>query len=105
VAWDKGWIAFVDRDSDQTVDDDESILRVGPGVDGVTISSGQYSNYLMYRPNGRAMNATVKQNSGQFTICDKRGSKHAKAIMIDLAGRPRVADNDSYGISLSCPSS
>ena len=104
VAWDKGWIAFVDRDSDQNVDDDETILRVGTGVDGITISSGQYSDYLMYRPNGRAMGGAVNQNSGQFTICDRRGSQHAKAIMVDLSGRPRVVDNDAFGISLSCPS-
>ncbi len=102
VAWDKGWIAFVDRDSDQNVDDDEVILRVGAGVDGVTISSGQFSDYLMYRPNGRAMGGAVNQNSGQFTICDRRGSNHAKAIKIDLSGRPRVVDHDD--ISLSCPS-
>jgi len=104
VAWDKGWIAFVDRDSDQNVDDDESILRVGTAVDGVTISSGQYANFLMYRPNGRVMGNAVNQNNGQFTFCDNRGSEHAKAIMLDLSGRPRVVDNDSYGISLSCGS-
>jgi len=105
VAWDEGWIAFVDRDSDQNVDDDETVLRVGTGVKGVTISSEEYSNYLMYRPNGRVMKTAVNQNSGQFTICDRRGSQHGKAIMLDLSGRPRVADNDSYGITLSCPSS
>lgn len=104
VAWDKGWIAFVDKDSDQNVDDDEAVIRVGTGVDGVTISSGQYSDFLMYRPNGRAMGDVPSKNSGQFTVCDRRGSQHAKAIVIDLSGRPRVVDNDSYGISLSCPS-
>ena len=104
VAWDKGWIAFVDRDSDQNVDDDEAILRVGTAVDGVTISSGQYANFLMYRPNGRVMGNAVNQNKGQFTFCDNRGSEHAKAIMLDLSGRPRVVDTDSYGISLSCGS-
>lgn len=105
VAWNQGWIAFVDKDSDQAVDDDETVLRVGAGVEGVSISSKEYSNYLMYRPNGRLMKIVVSENSGQFTICDKRGSKHAKAIMLDLSGRPRVADNDSYGVTLSCPSS
>jgi type IV fimbrial biogenesis protein FimT len=102
VAWDKGWIVFVDRDTDKNLDDDESILRVGNAIEGVTISSGQYSEFLMYRPNGRAMGNEINQNSGQFNVCDKRGSDHAKAIMIDLSGRPRVADSDSYGITLSC---
>ena len=105
VSWDKGWIAFVDRDSDQNVDDDETIIRSGSGASGVTISSGQYSDYLVYRPNGRVMKDATNQNSGQFTICDDRGAAHAKAIMLDLSGRPRVADKDSAGVSISCAGS
>ena len=104
AAWEDGWIAFVDRDSDQFVDDDETILRVGSDADNLKISSGQYPSFLMYRPNGRAMKSTVSENSGRFTFCDKRGSQHAKAILIDLSGRPRVADNDTPGVSLSCSS-
>jgi type IV pilus modification protein PilV len=42
VAWDEGWIAFVDRDSDQNVDDDETVLRAGAGDEALDISSGQY---------------------------------------------------------------
>ena len=102
VTWDKGFIAFVDRDSDQTVDADETIIRTGSAVETMTISSGQYSNYLMYRPNGRAMQATVGQTTGQFSACDQRGSAHAKMIQIDLSGRPRVLDAKADGISVSC---
>ncbi len=104
VAWDKGWIAFVDRDSDQFVDGDETILRAGTDADGIEISSGEYSSFLMYRPNGRVMRNVVSENTGQFLFCDRRGSDHAKAIILDLSGRPRVADNDSFGVTLSCTS-
>jgi type IV fimbrial biogenesis protein FimT len=104
VAWAKGWIAFVDRDSDQFVDGDETVLRVASGVDGVTISSAEYPDFLMYRPNGRVMKNAVNQNTGQFTLCDKRGANHAKGVMLDLSGRPRTVDNDSFGILLNCPS-
>ena len=104
VAWDRGWIAFVDRDSDQNVDADESILRAGSGADSLTILSGQYPTVLMYRPNGRVMRNAINENSGQFTICDRRGASHAKAVILGLSGRPRVADSDDFGVSLSCPS-
>jgi type IV fimbrial biogenesis protein FimT len=104
AGWDDGWIAFVDRDSDQFVDDNETVLRVGSESDNLTILSGQYPSFLMYRPNGRAMKNTVSENSGRFIFCDKRGAQHAKAILVDLSGRPRVADNDSPGVSLSCSS-
>ncbi len=104
VAWDKGWIAFVDQDSDQFVDVDETILRAGAKADGLRISSGEYSSFLMYRPNGRVMRNVVSENTGQFTFCDRRGTEHAKGIILDLSGRPRVADNDSFGVTLSCTS-
>lgn len=102
VAWDKGWIAFVDRDADRSLDNDETIIRTGAEVDGVSIKSGQFSNFFVYRPNGRVMNANLNQNSGQFLICDGRGSEHAKGIRLDLSGRPRVYDANSGGFSLSC---
>lgn len=104
VAWEEGWIAFVDRDSDQFVDADEAVIRTGSDTAGITITSSQYPNFIVYRPNGRAMKNTVSENSGRLTFCDKRGAKHAKAILVDLSGRPRVADNDSPGVSLSCSS-
>ncbi|MDX1405812.1 MAG: GspH/FimT family pseudopilin [Woeseiaceae bacterium] len=102
VDWAEGWIAFVDRDSDQVVDANETVLRTGSEAEGVTISSGQYPAFLMYRPNGRAMKNFVSENSGRFTFCDKRGAEYAKAIIVDLSGRPRVADKDTPGVSLSC---
>lgn len=104
VAWDEGWIAFVDRDSDQNVDDDETVLRAGAGDEALDISSGQYPTFLMYRPNGRVMRNAVNENTGQFNICDRRGAAHAKAVILDLSGRPRVADSGSFGVTLSCGS-
>jgi type IV fimbrial biogenesis protein FimT len=102
AGWNEGWIAFVDLDSDRALDNDESILRSGAAVEGITIKSGQFSTYFVYRPNGRVMLANVNQNSGQFVICDKRGSEHAKGIRLDLSGRARVFDTHSSGLSLSC---
>ena len=99
VAWANGWIAFVDLDADRTLDVNESIFRAGAGVDGLTIASTQFANNFVFRPNGRVMGATAAQNNGQFTVCDDRGADKAKAIMLDLSGRPRVAYS---GVTLSC---
>lgn len=103
VSWDQGWIAFIDKNSNQIVDAEDTIVRSTSSIEGLTISSGLFSDYLMYRPNGRVMRATVGQNSGSFTSCDYRGAEHAKAIFLDLSGRPRVADGYGGGMSLSCP--
>ena len=91
VTWESGWIAFVDLDSDRTVDLNESIVRVGAGVDGLAIATAEFANNFVFRPNGRVMGATAAQNNGQFTFCDERGAEHAKAVLLELSGRPRVA--------------
>lgn len=103
VGWAEGWIAFTDIDSDQTVDANETIIRSGGAIDGLTIQSSQYSQYLMYRPSGRVMNASTAGNIGDFIFCDSRGSAHAKIVTIDLSGRPGFSETTSSGQSASCP--
>lgn len=102
VSWDEGWIVFGDLDSDQNVDGDESIIAASAGIDGLSIVSGEFAQYLMYRPNGRVMNASVNSNSGQFTVCDRRGSDHAKVLIVDLSGRPRLSDRLADGRVPGC---
>ena len=104
VDWNEGFIAFVDGDSDQVLDDDETILRsgAGAGTNSLSLVSTDYPDFLMYRPNGRVMRAALGENSGQFTACDDRGPEHGKLIQIDLSGRPRVISATDSGISLAC---
>ncbi len=102
VGWDRGWILFGDTDSDQTVDAGEVIIGTGPAIEGLTIESSEFARYFMYRPNGRVMNATINANSGEFTVCDSRGAEHARVIIMDLAGRPRLSDVEADGSDPSC---
>ena len=99
ASWEQGWIVFSDRDSDQSVDADETIIAVSDDIRGLTIESSQFGRFMMYRPNGRVMNASINGNLGEFTICDDRGSSYAKVLIIDLSGRPRtstkLADGDA----------
>lgn len=102
VSWDQGWIVFADRDSDQVVDGDEVIAAASSGIEGVSIQSGEFGQFMMYRPNGRAMNASVNGNSGQFTVCDHRGSDYVKVLIIDLSGRPRLSKYLADGSTPTC---
>jgi len=102
VAWDQGWIVFRDADSDQTVDGDEAVLASSAAVDGISIQSGEFGNFLMYRPTGRVMNASINGNSGQFTVCDDRGADHAKVMIIELSGRPRTSETQADGNPPTC---
>lgn len=102
VGWDNGWIVFADINSNQLVDGDETIIATSAAVEGLTIQSDDYSRFLMYRPNGRIMNNSIDGNAGEFTVCDYRGIKHAKVVIVDLSGRPKLSETDSSGAAPSC---
>ena len=102
VAWNDGWIVFTDQNSNRQVDAGESIVGTSEGNASLMIQSGQFPTFLMYRPSGRAMTASITGNVGQFTICDRRGADHAKAVIMDLSGRPRISKYSMTGDSLSC---
>jgi len=103
VSWDQGWIVFRDPDSDQTVDAGEVIVAASDGAAGLTFSSAEFGSFLMYRPTGRVMNASINGNAGQFTVCDSRGDSHAKVMIIELSGRPRSSETLADGSPPSCP--
>lgn len=102
VGWNNGWIVFSDRDSDRTVDNGETIIASSGRIEGLTFQSGQFATFLMYRPNGRVMNASLNGSSGSFTVCDKRGADYAKVMIIDLSGRPRLGKTLPNGNAPSC---
>lgn len=102
TGWNSGWIVFSDRDSDRTVDNDETIIASSGEVEGLTIESGEFGTFLMYRPNGRVMNASLNGSSGAFTVCDNRGASYAKVMIIDLSGRPRLSKTFADGSAPVC---
>lgn len=38
-----------------------------------------------------------------ITVCDDRGARAARAIVVSRTGRPRVSDRDGSGAVLACP--
>jgi len=102
VSWDSGWILFRDPNSNQTVDGTEAIIGTGAPDDTLSIASAQYGQFLMYRPSGRVMSANVGTNTGEFTVCDDRGTSHGKAIVVDLSGRPTLSKTKADGTAFSC---
>lgn len=102
ATWDQGWIVFADFDSNLNVNGNERIVASSGAVDGLTIQSGEFGQFLMYRPNGRVLTAGAAGNSGQFTVCDDRGSGHAKVMILDLSGRPRTSEYLADGSTPNC---
>lgn len=98
--WSLGFIVFEDTDGDGMLDSGESVISHGGGNAALTVSTVNIDKSLTYRPNGRPTLTPSGTISGQFTFCDQRGSGHAKGLVIDLAGRPRVVTSSE--MSLSC---
>ena len=102
IDWDRGWIVFADLDSDQIVDLNETITSKTDGINNLSIESIEFANFLLYRPNGRVMNAAVNGSAGEFTVCDERGADNAKVMIIELSGRPRLSKKLANGSAPSC---
>lgn len=102
AAWTDGWIAFTDANSSLSVDGNDAMLTATDAIDDLTMQPVGLGNVFLYRPNGRVLNAGAGGNSGQFVVCDDRGDAHAKVIIIDLSGRPRLSKVRADGTEPGC---
>jgi type IV fimbrial biogenesis protein FimT len=95
--WQQGWIVFVntDRDEPPMRDANERILSVQGAWSGGIVTSNRRS--FSFRPYQHAV------VNGSLVFCDHRGPTHARAIIINIAGRPRLATRDSDNRPLRCP--
>ncbi|MDH3589489.1 MAG: GspH/FimT family pseudopilin [Gammaproteobacteria bacterium] len=100
--WADGALAFVDDDNDTEFDNDEAVLHTVGNSGGVSINSDEFASFLIYRPNGRVMVDDVSVNSGELEFCDRRGSAHARVLLIDSSGRPRLSTVSAAGQAPSC---
>jgi type IV fimbrial biogenesis protein FimT len=97
--WNDGWIVFAnsDRDDLPVRDPEEPVLLVNSGWQAGSIASNRQA--YSFRPYQQAV------VNGTIVFCDRRGSAHARAIIISHTGRPRVAQRDSSNRPLRCPAS
>lgn len=103
VAWNEGWLMFVDENNNQALDVGEPIINVVGEHERLDVLSPEFAAGISYRPNGRAMGAGVAINTGQFTVCDPRGAEFARAVLLDTSGYPRLSKTADGGGALACP--
>ncbi len=113
-----GWVAFIDRNGDGTVDAnadpalDDTILRTHSSIDDSIVSSAAGGAYLAFSPSGFSRNvAALGASATSIVICDARGNKDvasgisaARVVQLTETGRPdtlrNVADVTDQG---GCP--
>ncbi|NNC64522.1 MAG: prepilin-type N-terminal cleavage/methylation domain-containing protein [Gammaproteobacteria bacterium] len=103
AGWEDGRIVFVDTDGNLALNGAETVQRVTGDIGDVDVNTAEFGASITYRPNGRAMANIVRNNTGEFVVCDDRGSAHARALIVDMSGRPRISHEDSSGLPPTCP--
>jgi type IV fimbrial biogenesis protein FimT len=101
--WHDGWIAFPDADQDRQVDVGETILGAAAGPQDLTIESGEFASFIVYRPNGRVMANAADENTGAFTFCDARGADFARVVIVNPTGQPVLSEHMADGSDPECP--
>ena len=111
ASWSDGWIVFTDLDGDQTVDAEDTIVRVHEALsaqvtlkyDDATVADA----YLQYSYKG-----DLESSAGTFALCPSdHDTSMARAIIVATTGRVRSStDSDADGVhedgsaaALICP--
>lgn len=118
--WTSGWIVFVDTNNSGTRDSPggtlETLVRVHGSIatSSLTLtplaptgSDSDIRNLVSYRPSGRPLSFT----GGTFKLCDQRGARWAKSLVISETGQARVSNQrdasgplqDHKGTAITCP--
>jgi type IV fimbrial biogenesis protein FimT len=97
TSWAAGHLVFVNVDGDHPpwLDHGEPVLLRGGELTGVSIAANRSAFIL--RPIPR------RSTNGTFTICDRRGAAHARALVVSYTGRARTAEREPDGDPLQCP--
>ena len=92
--WEKGWILFVDSDTDDTVDAGEEVLQYHePFANSVTIrATSGADEAITFFPSGR----TSISSTQTLVLCDYRGfGEDAKGLVLSILGRASIMAADS----------
>ncbi|KAA3641490.1 MAG: prepilin-type N-terminal cleavage/methylation domain-containing protein [Proteobacteria bacterium] len=87
--WHKGWLVFKDDNHNRELDSDEDILTVEQAMqNSLTAVASVYRQKIRYDRLGASPGTNLS-----IRFCDFRGADHAKAVIVNNVGRPRVADS------------
>lgn len=95
--WTDGWIVFTDSDTTSGAAlEADALLRSTDAPPGLTITSPGFAGVIIYRRDGRALDAV------DFQFCDSRGASKARVVQLGLSGRPAVSRYRADGSAPNC---
>ena len=103
-AWENGWVAFIDTNSNTALDSGETVISVSAALDGNnTLRSAVFSTFISFRHDGGSADISGAGQAGSFALCDSRGfGDDARAIVIAVTGRSKVlkaTEAASFGVT------
>jgi type IV fimbrial biogenesis protein FimT len=95
--WTSGVIVFLNRDRDDPprVDANEPVLQVEGRLPVGAILANRRA--FVFRPFG------LRSVNGTLTVCDRRGNRRARAVVVSYTGRPRASAAAKADGASKCP--
>ncbi len=102
-AWESGWVAFIDTNSNTALDTGETVISVSAALDGNnTLRSAVFSTFISFRHDGGSADISGAGQAGSFALCDSRGfGNDARAIVITVTGRIKVLEGNATGSGIT----
>jgi len=98
TGWEDGWIVFSDQNTQGTVDGADVVVQVFGAINGqTTLTSASFADFITFASDG------TSNSSGDFAMCDDRGSGHARSLCVSLTGRAYVSSTACGGGAITCP--
>lgn len=90
TSWHHGWVVYADTNRNGRLDADELLRVHRPLGRSLVIHTSAARHQIGYQPTGTSGGSTVT-----FALCDARGSKFARYVIVSNSGRARVARKSS----------
>lgn len=102
VAWEAGWIRFVDGNGDFRADDGEAVLGAAPPIQGLRIRTETFDRAFGYTPSGHVAAPDGGQAGGDFTFCAGDSPAGAQVVRVSPLGQPVLAERLANGREPDC---
>ncbi|MEQ1801330.1 MAG: GspH/FimT family pseudopilin [Gammaproteobacteria bacterium] len=102
IAWESGWIRFVDSNGDYRADAGETVLGTAPPVEGLQIHTATFDQAFGYTPSGRVSAPDGGQAGGDFTFCAGDDLADAQVLRVSPLGQPVLAERLVNGREPDC---
>ena len=90
LSWEHGWLIYDDDNRNRRHDIGETVVAAFTALPhGLSATSSVGRPQLVYRSDGSATGSNLR-----LTLCDQRGTGHARAIVINNHGRPRSGPDE-----------